>query len=255
MSDTTLPESEHSARPQAQKTHSSRHWRNNSGLWRENPALVQLLALSPLLAAANSVVMALGLSLVTLLALLISNLCVALLRHTLSETTRLVALCLVIAATASCLQFLTQAIAYDFYLAAGLYLPLVATNCLVLARADVFASRSRPLASMFDGLTMGIGTLCVMVLLGAMREAVGSGTLFADMQLLFGERARSWKMSLYASDEKFLLALLPAGAFIFTGLLIALNNIIDARYPLTTPATPLLQSSQSRRVRVTGRID
>ena len=102
---------------------------------------------------------------------------------------------------------------------------------------------------------MGIGTLCVMVLLGAMREAVGSGTLFADMQLLFGERARSWKMSLYASDEKFLLALLPAGAFIFTGLLIALNNIIDARYPLTTPATPLLQSSQSRRVRVTGRID
>lgn len=225
-----------------------------NGLWTNNPALVQLLGLCPLLAVTGSVVNALGLSIATILVLVFSNFFVSLIREFVSPTVRLPAFVMIIASLVTCVELLMQAMTYELYQVLGIFIPLIVTNCAILGRADAFASKNPILPSVIDGLMMGIGFSAVLILLGAMREVLGQGTLFADMQLLFGPAAESWKLTLVNDYQGFLFAILPPGAFVGMGLIIAVKNIIDKRLkdrPLPTPdqGEPVIES---KRVRVTG---
>ncbi|TNC81457.1 MAG: electron transport complex subunit RsxE [Oleiphilus sp.] len=225
-----------------------------NGLWDNNPALVQLLGLCPLLAVTGTVVNALGLGLATTMVLLGSNISVSLIRNFVSESIRLPAFVMIIASLVTCAELLMKAFTYELYQILGIFIPLIVTNCAILGRADAFACKNPILPAATDGLMMGLGFTAVLILLGGMREAIGQGTLFADMQLIFGPAAESWKIVLIEDYANFLFAVLPPGAFVAMGLIIALKNIIDQRIEnkraLATPKTEV----GSKRVRVTGKI-
>ncbi|MFT4517897.1 MAG: electron transport complex protein RnfE [Halioglobus sp.] len=225
-----------------------------NGLWKNNPAIVQLLGLCPLLAVTGSVVNAIGLGLATTLVLVCSNTSVSLIRNIVSDAIRLPAFVMIIAAAVTCIELLMQAFAYELYQILGIFLPLITTNCVILGRADGFAARNSVGPSLYDGLIMGIGFSAVLVLLGALRELTGTGTLFANMDLLFGPAASNWELVLFPDYQPFLLAILPPGAFIFTGLIIAMKNIIDDRIKKRQDALKDRPLKGSKRVRVTGTI-
>lgn len=221
-----------------------------AGLWKNNPALVQLLGLCPLLAVSNSVVNALGLGLATVLVLVGSSFTVALLRHQVIPAIRLPAFVMIIAAFTTCAELLMQAFAYSLHQTLGIFIPLIVTNCIILGRAEGFASRNTPLAATFDGLMMGLGFALTLLLLGLLREALGTGRLFANLEQLL-PFAANWEITLFETTTPFLLAILPPGAFLFMGLLIALKNVID-KY-LTRPKAVVDPTEHgSKRVRVTG---
>jgi electron transport complex protein RnfE len=225
-----------------------------NGLWKNNPALVQLLGLCPLLAVSASVVNSLGLAAATLFVLTTSNLCVSLVRNVVSDTIRLPVFVMIIAAAVTAIELLMQAYTYELYQILGIFLPLITTNCVILGRADAFAAKNPVLPSVYDGFIMGLGFGLVLVALGAIRELLGTGGLFANMQLLFGEQARAWHWVISEDYPKLLLAILPPGAFIVTGFLIAGKNQWDerARQREARAAAPVIAGS--KRVRVTGKI-
>jgi electron transport complex protein RnfE len=224
-----------------------------NGLWKNNPALVQLLGLCPLLAVTASVVNALGLAVATLFVLVISNLCVSLIRNVVTDSIRLPAGVLIIAAAVTGTELLMQAYAYELYQILGIFLPLITTNCVILGRADAFAAKNRVLPAVADGVMMGLGFGLVLVVLGAIRELLGTGALFANMDLLLGPAAQSWTLVIAQDYPGLLLAILPPGAFIITGLLIAGKNVIDARVERANTRTVHIETG-SKRVRVTGEI-
>ncbi|MDP6968755.1 MAG: electron transport complex subunit E [Gammaproteobacteria bacterium] len=223
------------------------------GLWQNNPALVQLLGLCPLLAVTNNVVNALGLGLVTSLVLVAANALVSLTRNRVNSDVRLPTFVMIIAALVTIAELLMQAFTYELYQILGIFIPLIVTNCAILGRAEAYACKNPVAPAILDGLAMGVGFSLVLVLLGAMREILGQGTLFADMHLLFGEAARNWTLTLIGDYRGFLFAILPPGAFIGMGLLIAAKNLADShiakRQQDTTTST-----KESRRIRVTGTI-
>lgn len=225
-----------------------------NGLWKNNPAIVQLLGLCPLLAVTGTVVNAIGLGLATTLVLVCSNTSVSLIRNIVSDAVRLPAFVMIIAAAVTCIELLMQAFAYELYQILGIFLPLITTNCVILGRADGFAAKHSLGPSIYDGLIMGVGFSCVLVLLGALRELSGTGALFANMDLLFGPGAANWKVVVFDDYQAFLLAILPPGAFIFTGLIIAVKNLIDARIKARQDAMKDKPVKGSKRVRVTGTI-
>nr|WP_322939153.1 electron transport complex subunit E [Pseudomonas sp. s4] len=226
-----------------------------NGLWKNNPALVQLLGLCPLLGVSNSTVNALGLALASAVVLVCSNTAVSLVRGVVNTAVRLPAFVMIIAALTTCIELLMQAYTYELYQILGIFIPLITTNCVILGRADGFAAKHDPARAAYDGLMMGLGFGVVLVLIGAIRELLGTGALFANMHLLFGPTAAEWKLTLVQDYKGFLLAILPPGAFIVLGLLIAGKNRIDQiaaeRAKAVTPKAP----AQSRRVRVTGVIE
>ncbi len=226
----------------------------NDGLWSNNPALVQLLGLCPLLAVTGSVVNALGLGLATTLVLIGSNLSVSLIRNFVPDTVRLPAFVMIIASFVTCVELLSQAFTYELYLSLGIFIPLIVTNCAILGRAEAYARKNPLLPAIMDGLMMGAGFTAVLLLLGAMREVIGQGTLFADMELLVGPAAQHWKITLVTDYRGFLFAILPPGAFVGMGLLIALKNIIDDRIKRIEEARKASPTAGSKRVRVTGDI-
>ena len=200
------------------------------GLWDNNPGLVQLLGLCPLLAVSATVVNALALGLATTLTLLSSNLTVSLIRHVVRPEVRIPVFVLVIASFVTTIELLMNAYFHQLYLILGIFIPLIVTNCSILGRAEAFASRNPPGRALADGLAMGLGFTGVLVALGAGRELLGQGTLLANAHLLLGEWAWELEWSVLGEAyEGLLLALLPPGAFIGLGLLLALKNIIDAR--------------------------
>ncbi|ACR13671.1 electron transport complex, RnfABCDGE type, E subunit [Teredinibacter turnerae T7901] len=226
-----------------------------NGLWKNNPALVQLLGLCPLLAVTGSVVNALGLGLATMLVLVGSNIAVSLIRNAVSDAVKLPAFVMIIAAFTTCTELLMQAYTYELYQILGIFIPLIVTNCSILGRADAFACKNPVLPSAVDGLMMGAGFLCVLVVIGALREVLGAGTLFANMHLLFGEGARSWTLHVFGdSYPGFLVAVLPPGAFLIAGLLIAIKNMIDSHFEKRAAARKSVVSKGSKRVRTTGQI-
>lgn len=225
-----------------------------NGLWKNNPAIVQLLGLCPLLAVTGSVINAIGMSLATMMVLTVSNTCVSLVRGVVSDAVRLPAFVMIIAAAVTCIELLMQAYAFELFQILGIFLPLITTNCVILGRADAYASKNALLPSMYDGFIMGLGFSVILILLGAMRELAGTGMLFSNMDLLFGESARHWQIVIFTDYKPFLLAILPPGAFIFTGLLIALKNIIDAQLKRRREALGAKPAAGSKRVRVTGTI-
>lgn len=225
------------------------------GLWGNNAALVQLLGLCPLLAVSSTVVNALGLGLATLIVLVISNSVVSLIRRQVSDAVRLPAFVMIIASAVTCTELLMKAFTYELYLILGIFIPLIVTNCAVLGRADAFASKNKLLPAAVDGFMMGLGFMLVLIAVGAVRELLGTGHLFADMQLIFGESARSWQLNIFG--ERFpnvIFALLPPGAFIVVGFLIAGKNLIDAKLKARADAHKEQTAKGSKRVRTTGSV-
>lgn len=228
---------------------------SHNGLWKNNPALVQLLGLCPLLAVSGSVVNALGLALATTLVLVGSNISVSLIRKNVSDAVRLPAFVMIIASFTTCTELVMKAFTYELYQVLGIFIPLIVTNCAILGRADAFASKNNVAASAFDGLMMGLGFGLVLVAVGAIREILGSGTLFAGMDLLLGPIAADWTLTLFGDYRGFLVAILPPGAFIVTGFLIAIKNAIDHKLEEREKAKriePVVKGS--KRVRTTGTI-
>ncbi|MET4693325.1 electron transport complex subunit E [Endozoicomonas lisbonensis] len=226
-----------------------------NGLWKNNPALVQLLGLCPLLGVSNSVVNALGLGLATMMVVMGSNIVVSLIRHQVTDAIRLPVFVMVIASLTTCIELLMQAYTYELYRILGIFIPLIVTNCIILGRADAYASKNPVLPAALDGLMMGTGFAAVLVLLGAMRELMGQGTLFSGMDLLFGPVAENWTLVVFPNYKQFLFAILPPGAFVFMGFLIAFKNVIDKQLEDRRRASEPLKESGSRRVRVTGNIN
>ncbi len=198
------------------------------GLWRNNPALVQLLGLCPLLAVSNTTVNALGLGLATAWVLLTTNVCISLYRNFLSPEIRLPTFVLIIATSVTAVDLIMNALLFELHQLIGLFIPLIVTNCAILARGEAFAARQAPAKAAVDGLAMGLGFALVLALLGALREIIGTGTLLADASLLFGPMAADWGWEL-ADYRGFLLMALPPGAFFGLGFIIAAKNALDAR--------------------------
>ena len=200
-----------------------------NGLWNNNQALVALLGLCPLLAVTNNAANAISLGIATTFVLVASNLSVSLFRNYIRKEVRIPIFVLLIASFVTLVDLLMQSFFYDMYLILGIFVPLIVTNCAILARAEAFASKNTWDRSVIDGLMMGIGFSIVLVLLGAMREILGSGTLFDQADLIFGDLGSSLKVTFFDQYQGTLIALLPPGAFIGLGLIVALKNLIDSR--------------------------
>lgn len=199
------------------------------GLWHNNVALVQILGLCPLLAVTSTAINGLGLGLATTLVLVSSNFTVSLIRHLVRPEVRIPVFVLVIASFVTAVELAMNAFFHDLYKVLGIFIPLIVTNCSILGRAEAFASKNPVGKSVVDGLTMGVGFAVVLVVLGAMRELIGFGTLFAQANMMFGEVARGLTVTVIEDYKGFLVAVLPPGAFIGLGLLIALKNLIEQR--------------------------
>ncbi|GAA5646497.1 MULTISPECIES: electron transport complex subunit E [Vibrio] len=220
-----------------------------NGMWDNNPALVQLLGLCPLLAVSSTITNALGLGIATLLVLVGSNVTVSLVRHHVPKEVRIPVFVMIIASLVTCVQLLMNAYAYGLYLSLGIFIPLIVTNCIIIGRAEAFASKNDVLPAAQDGFWMGLGMTSVLVVLGALREIIGNGTLFDGADLLLGEWAKVLRIEVFHVDSSFLLALLPPGAFIGVGFLIALKNIIDKQLAARQPKQ---EKPAIERVRVTN---
>nr|WP_086940584.1 electron transport complex subunit E [Thaumasiovibrio occultus] len=218
-----------------------------NGMWNNNPALVQLLGLCPLLAVSATVTNAMGLGLATTLVLVGSNVTVSLIRDYVPKEVRIPVYMMVIASLVTCVQLLMNAYTFGLYQSLGIFIPLIVTNCIIIGRAEAFASKNTPKLAALDGLWMGLGMTSVLVVLGAMRELLGNGTLFDGADRLLGDWASVLRIEVYSTDSNFLLAMLPPGAFIGVGLMIALKNLIDAK-----KAKPVEEQPKIERVRVTG---
>ncbi len=200
---------------------------SKNGLWTNNVALVQLLGLCPLLAVTGTVINGLGLGIATLITLVLSNSIVSLIRPWLKSEIRIPIFVLIIASIVTTIELIMNAWFHELYLVLGIFIPLIVTNCSIIARAEAFASKNNLFDSALDGFMMGLGFTLVLVVLGGMREMIGLGTLFANAQLMFGSIGESMTLTFSEDYPGFLLAVLPPGAFIGLGLLIALKNVID----------------------------
>jgi electron transport complex protein RnfE len=201
----------------------------HNGLIKQNTGLVQLLGLCPLLAISNNVINAVSLGLATTMVMAASSGAVSGVRHFVPNEIRIPVFVLIIAALVTVIDLTMNAFVHPLYLVLGIFIPLITTNCIVLARADAFAAKNRPLHSVVDAIAMGLGLTMVLIVLGAIRELAGQGTLLSGIDLVFGEQAKQFVLHVLPNYRGFLLAILPPGAFIALGLLIAANNWYKAR--------------------------
>lgn len=199
------------------------------GLWHNNVGFVQLLGLCPLLAVTSTVINGLGLGLATTVTLIASNVSVSLIRNLVRPEIRIPVFMMLIASFVTAIDLAMNAYLHELHKILGIFIPLIVTNCAILARAESFASRNTVGRSFIDGLSMGAGFTVALLLLGALREIIGMGTLFDSAYLMFGEAARGLTITLIQDYRGFLLAILPPGAFLGLGLLIAVKNVIDKR--------------------------
>lgn len=215
----------------------------HQGLWKNNPGLVQALGLCPLLAVSATVTNALGLGIATLLVLVASNVTVSLIRAWVPKEIRIPIFVMIIASFVTSVQLLMNAYTYELYQSLGIFIPLIVTNCIIIGRAEAFASRNAVVPAAVDGLFMGLGFTSVLVVLGAIREVLGQGTLFDGMNLLLGDWASVLRIEVFHADTSFLLAILAPGAFIGMGFLMAIKHAIDEkldRRKATVKATPVV---------------
>lgn len=220
------------------------------GIWKNNPALVQLLGLCPLLAVTATVINGLGLGIATTLVLLGSNITVSLVRNFVPNEIRIPIFVMVIAAFVTIVQLLMNAFTFELYQALGIFIPLIVTNCAIIGRAEAYASKNPVQFAAFDGLMMGLGFTLILVVLGAMRELLGYGTLFTGADLLLGAWAKDLTIVVFTTDSPFLLAILPPGAFLGMGLLIACKNMLDKLAEKRLESAK--QAKVVQRARVTG---
>ena len=198
-----------------------------NGVWKQNTSIVQILGLCPLLAVTTNLVNGAMLSLATIIVMAISGLAIASLRNLIPHEIRIPVFILVVAALVTVVDLLFNANLHELYLVLGIFIPLIVTNCIVLARVEAFANKNPPLQSMFDGIFMGVGMLWTLSLLGGLRELIGGGTLFSGIDMVI---PGLHPLQLLPSDYPgFLIAMLPPGAFILLGCLIAWKNWIESR--------------------------
>lgn len=197
-----------------------------AGLWNENPGLVQLLGLCPLLAVTTSFVNGLGLGLATMFVLTCSNALVSATRRFIYSEIRIPMYVLIIASLVTCVELIFEAWFPALDRSLGIFIALIVTNCTIVARAELFASRNRLVPSIVDGLAMGAGFALLLCAVGAFRELVGQGSIFARMDMLFGGEPMR---GLALPDRGFLLAILPPGAFFSLALAVAAKNALDRR--------------------------
>ncbi len=222
------------------------------GLWNNNPALVQLLGLCPLLAVSNSTVNALSLGIATVLVIGLSNLCVSIIRNKVTNEIRLAVFVMIIASVTTCIELIMQAFTFELYEILGIFIPLIVTNCAVLGRADGFAAKNQPIPSLMDGLMMGSGFALVLLTLGMVRELLGQGTLFSNFDLPQGPVASNWTLHIIDNPNySFLFSVLPPGAFVIMGILIAAKNKIDAAIKLNQSQSRSDTPQHVKRIRVT----
>jgi electron transport complex protein RnfE len=209
------------------------------GFWRDNPALVQLLGLCPLLAVTTTVVNGLALGLATSSVLVVTNTVISLMRRALVPLVRIPLYVLIVASLVTCIDLLSNALLDDLHETLGLFIPLIVTNCALLAQAETVASRRPVHEALLGGLATGLGFTAVLAALGALRELLGHGTLFAGMPMLVGERAAALEVHLPFGGM--LVAILPPGAFFGLAALLALRNWLTreraARAPAAAPAS------------------
>lgn len=212
------------------------------GAWRQNTGLVVLLGLCPLLAVTTTLINGLALGLATMLTLMVSNLSVSILRGLLRPEIRIPAFVLIIASVVTVIELLMHAYFYDLFRVLGIFIPLIVTNCAIIGRAEAFASRQSPLPSLIDGFATGLGFCITLVLLGALRELTGRGTLLAGADMLLGDWGRNITLTIIPEHPGFLLSMLPPGAFFGLALLIAGRNAWQTRKVAkqTPPVTTLI---------------
>jgi electron transport complex protein RnfE len=198
-----------------------------NGIWKQNTSIAQILGLCPLLATTTNAVNGIMLSLATIIVMAMSNFAVASLRNLIPHEIRIPVFILIVAALVTVVDLLFNANLHELYLVLGIFIPLIVTNCIVLARVEAFAAKNPPLHSTFDGIFMGVGMLWTLGLLGAMRELLGNGTLLGGIDMVFPSLHPI--QLLPESYPGFLLALLPPGAFILLGCMIAWKNWMDAK--------------------------
>ena len=201
----------------------------HNGLWKQNTSVVQLLGLCPLLAVSNTLVNGVSLGLATVLVMAMSGATVSPIRNYVPNEIRIPVFILIIAVLVTVVQYVMNAYMYGLYVVLGIFIPLIVTNCIVLARIETFAAKNPVLPSAVDGLAMGLGMTAALAVLGAMREIVGRGTLLSGIDLALGDMAKDWVIHIIPNYKGFLLAILPPGAFIGLGCLIAGKNWLNLR--------------------------
>lgn len=206
---------------------SSNIWRQ--GLWDNNPGLVQLLGLCPLLAVTTNLVNGLALAVATLCVLLMTNALVSAVRHQIVKQVRIPIFVLIIASSVTAVELFLQAYFFELSRTLGIFIPLIVTNCTILARAEAFASRHPIRSSLQDALAQGLGFAWVLISLGAIRELLATGRLLNNAAALFGSGAEGWVVQLLPIERGLLLAILPPGAFILLGCMVAGRQYLIAR--------------------------
>ncbi len=199
------------------------------GLWNNNIVFSQLLALCPLLAVTSTATNGLGMGLATTAVLLLSGMTVSLFRYLITPEVRIPVFVLIIATIVTLVDMIMNAWLHDLHKVLGLFIPLIVTNCAILGRAEAFASKNAVTPSMLDGLMMGLGFTLALVTLGAAREILGSGSLFANAALLLGDSLSFLELHLIPDYSGFLLVVLPPGGFLVLGFLLAGKRILDGR--------------------------
>lgn len=215
-----------------------------NGLWKQNPGVVQLLGLCPTLAVTTTAVNGLSLGLATAMVMAAANGSVSPVRKLVPNELRVPVFILVIAALVTVIDMSINAFAQPLHKVLGIFIPLIVVNCIVLARVESFAAKNTFVPSMLDGFMMGLGGALVLGLLGGMRELVGKGTLFSGLDLVFGPSAKQFVITVIPDYHGFLLAILPPGAFLGLGALVAIRNWIDARNT-TGASAPQLEPALS----------
>ncbi|WP_336817658.1 electron transport complex subunit E [Cedecea sp. MMO-103] len=200
-----------------------------NGLWKNNSALVQLLGLCPLLAVTSTATNALGLGLATTLVLTLTNGTISALRRWVPAEIRIPVYVLIIASVVSIVQMLINAYAFGLYQSLGIFIPLIVTNCIVVGRAEAYAAKASVPYAALDGFATGLGATSAMFVLGSIREIIGNGTLFDGADGLLGNWAKVLRIEVFHTDTPFLLAMLPPGAFIGLGMLLAIKYLIDEK--------------------------
>ena len=214
-----------------------------NGFWKQNSILAQVLGLCPTLAVTTTFTNAVSLGLATAFVMGMSNLTASALRSYIPYEIRIPVFILIIASLVTVVDLAFNAWLHEIYVILGIFIPLIVTNCIVLARVEAFASKRSTTHSILDGTMMGLGLTGVLVTLGAVREIIGKGTLLSGIDLALGPMAKDWVIPIIPHYPGLLLAILPPGAFIGLGALIALRNVLQerraTRVPVqTAPATP-----------------
>jgi electron transport complex protein RnfE len=199
------------------------------GLWDNNGVFGMLLGMCPTMAMTTSATNGLGMGLATAVVMAASNLLVAMFRGWITQEVRIPVYILIVAAMVTLVDLTMNAWMHELYKVLGLFIPLIVSNCLPLARLEAFAAKEPVMPSLMDGIFMGIGFTLALTVIGACREIIGSGTLFADASLLLGPAFKFMEMRIMPPDTGVLVVILPPGGFLATGLLLVGKRMLDLK--------------------------